>query len=152
MAYTIVSSTDIANSQTAIGIQLPFNGSHGLFSSTYSSIDQAISNLRNLLLTMKGERLHQPTFGTDLMRLIFEPSTEKLKELVTPIITDPVTYWLPYIQIVEILTTTAQDNPTLDHDIIIKISFNIVNSTVEDSLQTITLFVSNNQLTVETAE
>jgi len=147
MAYTIVSST--ATFQTAIGIQLPLNGTFGLFSPTYSSVDQAISNLKNLLLTMKGERPHQPTFGTDLMSLIFEPSTEKLKELVTPIITEPVNYWLPYIQIVEILTKTAEDDATLDHDVSIKISFNIVNSTTEDSLQTITILVSNNQLTVE---
>jgi hypothetical protein len=82
------------------------------------------------------------------MQLIFEPSTEKLKELVTPIITEPVNYWLPYIQIVEILTTTVIDDPDLDHDINIKISFNVVNSTTEDSLQTITLLVSNNQITV----
>jgi phage baseplate assembly protein W len=149
MAYTIVSSTDIANSQIAIGIQLPFNGQYGLFSSTYSSIDQTISNLKNLLLTMKGERPHQPTFGTDLMKLIFEPSTERLKQLVVPVITDPVNYWLPYVQIVEILTTTAEDDPSLEHDINIKISFNIVNSTTEDSLQTISLLVSNNQLRVE---
>jgi phage baseplate assembly protein W len=149
MAYTIVSSTNIANSQTAIGILLPFNGRDGLFTSTYNSVDQAISNLRNLLLTMKGERQQQPEFGTDLMQLIFEPSTQQLKQLVTPIITEPVNYWLPYIQIVEILTTTAEDDPLLEHDIVIRISFNIVNSTTEDSLQTITLFVSNNQLTVE---
>jgi phage baseplate assembly protein W len=148
MGYTIVSANDIANSQIAIGIQLPFNGTFGLFSSTYNSIDQATSNLKNLLLTMKGERPHQPNFGTDLMQLIFEPSTEKLKELVTPIITEPVNYWLPYIQIVEILTTTVIDDPDLDHDINIKISFNVVNSTTEDSLQTITLLVSNNQITV----
>jgi phage baseplate assembly protein W len=148
MGYTIVSANDIANSQIAIGIQLPFNGNFGLFSSTYNSIDQAVSNLKNLLLTMKGERPHQPTFGTDLMQLIFEPSTEKLKELVMPIITEPVNYWLPYIQIVEILTTTAQDDPNLDHDINVKISFNVVNSTTEDSLRTITLLVSNNQITV----
>ena len=148
MGYTIVSANDIANSQIAIGIQLPFNGTFGLFSSTYNSIDQATRNLKNLLLTMKGERPHQPNFGTDLMQLIFEPSTEKLKELVTPIITEPVNYWLPYIQIVEILTTTVIDDPDLDHDINIKISFNVVNSTTEDSLQTITLLVSNNQITV----
>jgi phage baseplate assembly protein W len=149
MGYTIVSSTDVASSRIAIGIQLPLNGPFGLFSPTYSSVDQAISNLKNLLLTMKGERPHLPTFGTDLMRLIFEPSTEQLKQLVAPIITEPVNYWLPYIQIVEIVTTTAEDDPTLDHDILISISFNIVNSTSEDSLQTITLVVSNNQLTVE---
>lgn len=149
MAYTIVSSTNIEASEQAIGITLPFAGPTGLFTSTFSSIEQAISNLKNLLLTMKGERPHQPTFGTDLMSLIFEPSDDQLKALVNPIITEPVNYWLPYIQIVEILTTTAADDATLDHDIIIKISFNIINSTTEDSLQTITLLVSNNQLTVE---
>ena len=41
----------------AIGVSLPFDGPSGPFNKTYSTADQIKSNLINLLLTNKGERL-----------------------------------------------------------------------------------------------
>ncbi len=41
----------------AIGVSLPFNGPAGPFNKTYSTADQIKSNLVNLLLTNKGERV-----------------------------------------------------------------------------------------------
>ena len=151
MPYQIININEI-NDETSnipIGIQLPFNGTSGLFTSTFTSIDQAISNLKNLLLTNKGERAMQPRFGTNLPRILFEPNTSELKALVDTAITVPVNYWLPYINIIEIETITADDDPTLDYNIIVKISFQIVNSTTDDALNTITIFVNDNQLTVQ---
>ena len=46
----------------AIGITLPFGKNKGLFSLSYTTEEQSISNLKNLLLTRKGERLFQPEF------------------------------------------------------------------------------------------
>ena len=73
MAYQIININEIndQDGNIPIGIQLPFNGQSGLFTSTFTSIDQAISNLKNLLLTNKGERVMQPAFGTDLSRILF---------------------------------------------------------------------------------
>jgi phage baseplate assembly protein W len=151
MAYQIVNINEINNKNPSvpIGIQLPMNGANGLFSSTFTTVDQAISNLKNLLLTSKGERPFQPTFGTDLPRVLFEPSTADLKEMVDHIITNPVNFWLPYINITEIETITAEDDPTLGYNISVKISFEIENSTTNDALNTITIFVNDNQLTVQ---
>jgi len=151
MPYQIININEI-NDQTSnipIGIELPFNGPDGLFTSTFTSIAQAISNLKNLLLTNKGERVMQPAFGTNLPRILFEPNTSELKALVDTAITEPVNYWLPYINITEIETTTADDDPTLDYNILVKISFQIVNSTTDDALNTITIIVNDNQLTVQ---
>ena len=81
----------------AIGVPLPFNGSSpgrthnqhyasgsqdgsGVFAQTYSTEDQAISNLKNLILTRKGERFMQPDFGTDIYDSLFEQSTEELED------------------------------------------------------------------------
>ena len=47
----------------AVGITLPFGKDKGLFSLSYTTEEQSISNLKNLLLTRKGERLFQPEFG-----------------------------------------------------------------------------------------
>ena len=49
----------------AYGITLPVQrGNTGYFSQAFNSFEQAKSNLKNLLLTRKGERIFQPNFGT----------------------------------------------------------------------------------------
>jgi hypothetical protein len=55
----------------AVGVMLPLGGSP-MFKSSYTTEQQAISNLKNLLLTTKGERPFQPLFGSDIYSLLFE--------------------------------------------------------------------------------
>ena len=117
MPYQIVNINDISqtNPNGAIGIKVPFNGTTGVISSTVTSLEQAISNLKNLLLTYKGERINQPNFGTDLSQVLFQPNLSNLKPIITEIITDAVSYWLPYINIEEIdveMTDAMKDNHT----------------------------------------
>lgn len=150
MAYQVVSINQTDTTETrALGVQLPFNGPFGIFSSTYTTVDQAISNLKNLLLTTKGERPLQPSFGTNLVRLLFEPNTNAIKQNIDDVITEPVNFWLPYINIIEIATITAEDDANLDHNISVRITFQVQTNTTEESLSTITLNVTNdNQLLI----
>jgi hypothetical protein len=55
---------------TAVGVSLPFNGPIG-FNSTYSTVDQIRSNLINYVLTNKGERVMNRSFGSDLRKYLF---------------------------------------------------------------------------------
>ena len=48
-----------------------------MFNSTFSTKDQIKSNLINLLLTYKGERVENPEFGADLPRLLFESISDE---------------------------------------------------------------------------
>jgi hypothetical protein len=71
--------------RVAIGISLPFNGSTG-FNSTYTTADQLKTNILSFLLTNRGERLFQPTFGASLRNFIFEQiavnTIEDLREIL----------------------------------------------------------------------
>ena len=40
--------------------------------------DSSDSNIRNLLLTNKGERVGQPEFGCGLLQILFEPMSDSL--------------------------------------------------------------------------
>ncbi len=150
MPYQIVNVNDISQTTPngAIGIQLPFNGPTGVISSTVTSLEQAISNLKNLLLTYKGERINQPNFGTDLSQVLFQPNLANLKPIITEIITDAVSYWLPYINITSIDIVTADDDPDLTYEIKISISFNVPSASIVADNPNVTIFVENNQLTV----
>ena len=46
---------------------------NGIFPVNYTTLSQAKDNLRNLILTRKGERLMQPEFGCDVWKTLFEP-------------------------------------------------------------------------------
>lgn len=98
MAYVIGRKTvkDTSEfSSDAYGIDLDFK-------SKYTSEEQAKENLRNLLLTAKGERLLQPEFGTGLKALLFEPIDEGFETRIRDVITESVNFWLPYITIDDI--------------------------------------------------
>lgn len=150
MPYQIVNINDVSQIEPvgAIGIALPFNGVTGIISSTVTSLDQAISNLKNLLLTSKGERIYQPEFGTDLPQILFQPNLSNLKPAITEIITDAVSFWLPYINITTIDIVTAEDDPSLTYEIKVAISFNVPAASIIGDNPTVTIFVENNQLTV----
>ena len=91
----------------AIGVSLPFNGPAGPFNSTYSTKDQTKSNLINLLLTNKGERIMNPEFGCDLGTVLFEGITDDTKDLVRNLISTNINIFVPEVQIDEILVEDA---------------------------------------------
>ena len=60
----------------AIGITLPIQIGNNAFNQSFKTADQAKSNIKNLLLTKKYERLMQPQFGSGLQELLFEFKTQ----------------------------------------------------------------------------
>ena len=100
----------------AYGITLPVQkGNTGYFNQAFSSFEQAKANLKNLLLTRKGERVMQPNFGTGLHELLFEQMDDEFETKLQETITKNVNYWLPYINIEEIdieMTDAMKDNHT----------------------------------------
>lgn len=53
---------------------------YGVFTSTYQTADVIKSNLMNYFMTAKGERYLNPTFGNDILNLMFENLSEELKQ------------------------------------------------------------------------
>ena len=96
-----------------IGVNLPFTRDNktGWFDQSFTTLDAAKSNLRNLLLTMKGERLMQPNFGTDLMKLVFEQDDGTLVDRIRETIIDAVEFWLPYLNL-----NTVEVNDSVETD------------------------------------
>jgi phage baseplate assembly protein W len=122
----------------AYGITLPLKrGGNGYFEQAFTSFEQAKSNLKNLLLTKKGERVMQPEFGTGLEALLFEPMDGEFESKLTDTITQTVNYWLPYINVEEIdieMTDEMKDR----HIAHMKIQFTVGN---QIELQEITFTV-----------
>jgi phage baseplate assembly protein W len=97
----------------AIGVSLPFNGPSGPFNNTYSTKDQIKSNLINLVLTNKGERVFNPEFGMDLRKLLFEGMTEDIVPVIQDIITSNINMFIPEVIVGNINITQDRDNNSI---------------------------------------
>lgn len=93
----------------AVGIKLPFGSSGVLFNVSYTTEEQAISNLKNLLLTRKGERVFQPEFGSTIPSLLFEQMTPTLEDSLQESLRSDIAFWLPYIIIDEVNVSVEYD-------------------------------------------
>ena len=106
----------------AIGVSIPFNGG-GVFKSTFSTKDQIKSNLINLLLTNKGERVFNPEFGADIRRVLFEGITEDTSVLIQNLITTNVNFFIPEVNVIDVVVEPNEDNNS--YNIILKYSLAI---------------------------
>ena len=84
-----------------IGLRLPMQHDdvRGFFPGTSTTLSQTGSNIRNLLLTNKGERVGQPTFGADVFLVLFEPMSDDLIVQVETTISEAMADWLPHVTI-----------------------------------------------------
>ena len=125
MAYRIQTVNDITTaSEIGLGVDLSFSNP-GIFKTLYTTNDQAKANIRNLLLTRKGERYNLINFGTNLLSIVFQPSTPDIKELIDLEITGALSSWLPYIVIQGLEILTVEDDPTLLHTIKITLKYTV---------------------------
>jgi phage baseplate assembly protein W len=112
-----------------IGVSLPFNAP-GVFNKTYSTKDQIKSNLINLLLTDKGERIMNPEFGADIRRSLFENITDSNIELLKFKISDAINIFIPEIILGNIDVTPDFDYNTLN----ITINYRLIISNTPDQV------------------
>ena len=84
-----------------IGLRLPmqYDDVRGFFPGTSTTLSQTGSNIRNLLLTNKGERVGQPTFGADIMKVLFEQMSDELVNQVESNISEAMAEWLPHVTV-----------------------------------------------------
>ena len=119
---------------TYIGLELPLTHTQeGYFKRTKTALEQAKSNIRNLLLTNKGERLGNPTFGTNLLSLVFTQENTDLEARVEEEIRASMGEFLPFINIVSIETNFSETNK---NTAIVNVRFTLdVDATSEENLE-----------------
>jgi len=98
------------NNNIKIGVAFPLD-ENNVFNSTETLIDQAKSNLINLLLTVPGERVNLPNFGVGIKNLLFEQNIN-LESLRQKIITQ-ADFYVPNIQVFDVRTSLSTDQRTL---------------------------------------
>ena len=72
--------------------------------------------------TIKGEILGQPTFGSSIHYILFEPMTEDIEAKIEESINESISEWLPYVTIKEIKFDHAHE---LDNQITVNVIFTL---------------------------
>jgi phage baseplate assembly protein W len=94
----------LQKSPVPIGLKTPLQpgGKDGAFALHYNLAEAIHDNLRNLLLTNKGERLGLHDFGADLRPLVAEYSNqESFDSVAIERIKTAVGRWLPFVELNE---------------------------------------------------
>lgn len=116
------------NDNVTIGVAFPLDDVN-LFSGTQTVKEQVKSNLINLLLTERGERINQPDFGIGLKNLLFEPNIDE--ETLTESIVNQMGIFIPEISLLDTKVEFIADENLLY--IIITYQYNLDGS--DDSIQ-----------------
>jgi phage baseplate assembly protein W len=118
-----------------IGISILYNNGTNVFNTTTTTKEQVKSNLINFILTNKGERMFNPTFGGNLRASLFEPDT--MFDSLAARLEQEIYAYVPNINIRNIDIKKQSDNNLVN----IVINYSIYNQ--EDTL---VINVSTSQL------
>jgi phage baseplate assembly protein W len=117
---------------SAIGIspKLPLSISSvdGAYGLNKTLAENARQNLKNLILTIPGERIMDPDFGVGIKRYLFENIAD-VQEIIPAVITKQADTYLPYITIDAVTVTGGDYDLGSEHILYVQIYYRIPSST-----------------------
>jgi phage baseplate assembly protein W len=113
----------------AVGITVPLSGK-AVFNSSYETKDAIKSNLINFILTGKGERYFNPSFGSGIRNLIFANINRDNLTSIELLIREEILNYFPNLNIKELILTSAVD----DNTVLFSLKFNIRDTEAEDEI------------------
>ena len=125
--YIRINPLDL-NKNVAIGVAFPFNA-EGVFNQTFTQKEQVKSNLINVLLTERGERVNLPDFGVGLKNLLFETQIDT--NVLESRIDAQVQKYIPEITLISAEVDFSPD----EHILYIKITYEYNPSSETDAIQ-----------------
>ena len=125
--YVRINPLDL-NKNVAIGVAFPFDAD-GVFNQTFTQKEQVKSNLINVLLTERGERVNLPDFGVGLKNLLFETQIDT--NVLESRIDAQVQIYIPEITLISAETDFSPD----EHILYIKIIYRYNPSNEVDAIQ-----------------
>ena len=113
----------------AIGVDLPFSGK-AVFNSNYLTKDAIRNNLINYFLTNKGERYLNPSFGSNIRKLLFENINQDSLDDIKDMVSDDISNYFPRVNPIVLELTAAPDSNTVRF----YMKYSIQDTNIEDEL------------------
>ena len=104
-----------------LGMNYPIeSGQQGYFEQTFDSLTNEKVKLINLMNTIEGERIMQPSFGLGIHKYLFEQITPDISNKIETEIKKKIAYWLPNLVInklyVDVLTDVDRNTINVEID------------------------------------
>ena len=111
-----------------VGVAFPLNDDN-IFNGTQTVKEQVKSNLVNVLLTERGERINEPNFGVGLKKILFETNVDTAE--LNSRISQQIEIFIPEITLLETVVDSLPD----ENKIFIKINYIFNLDSTVDSIQ-----------------
>ena len=130
MAFDVIRINPLdRQARKAVGVNIPFSGK-AVFNSTYETKEAVKANLINYLLTGKGERYFNPSFGSGLRNELFNNiNRENLSTLEFKVRLDLENYF-PTLEVIDLKVQTEPDN----NIITLSLRFRLTDTLIEDEI------------------
>lgn len=97
-----------------IGLSVPFqstatSGSDSIFNINYTTAEQVKYNLINYFLTSKGERVFNPSFGSNVQTFLFEQNDPSSLEILKKSIEEDINLIFSVIELKEVKIIADED-------------------------------------------
>ena len=76
----------------------------------YINENAVIRSIRNLLMTDRFERLYQPTIGTDMRKMLFEPNGDTTAQMITFFVEKTITDFEPRAKVISVNVIGDEEN------------------------------------------
>ena len=113
----------------AVGVALPFSGK-AVFNSTYETKEALKANLINFILTGKGERYMNPTFGSGIRNLLFENVNRNTTDQLEIILSEALRVYFPNLEVMNMGIDRQEDNNLISF----RLDYRIKGTRTEDEL------------------
>jgi phage baseplate assembly protein W len=100
---------------------------------SYKNEDSVKRSIRNLLLTDKGERFFNPTFGSDIRKMLFENFSPSTEQVVADLIKTAIGNHEPRANVIDV---NVSGNPD-QNSMYINIVFSVINKAEPVTLELI---------------
>jgi phage baseplate assembly protein W len=130
MAYNLrnINVLDLKPS-TGVGVALPFSN-RTAFTTVYTTKEQLKYNIINFLLTDKGERVFNPTFGAGLRSRLFEQITKEANDALQMSIRSSIEDYFPSVRVSKLQVISTPDQNLIS----VQFSYIIVTSNETDNI------------------
>ena len=130
MAYNLrnINVLDLRSS-TGVGVAIPFSN-RTAFTTVYTTKEQLKYNIINFLLTDRGERIFNPTFGAGLRSRLFEQITQEANEALQLSIQTSVENYFPSVKVSNLKVISDPDSSLIS----VQFSYVITTSNETDNI------------------
>tara|TARA_Y100000296_G_scaffold62745_1_gene72940 strand:+ start:1896 stop:2282 length:387 start_codon:yes stop_codon:yes gene_type:complete len=122
---------------SGISVKLPLstNDLDGHYALNKTFMEATKQNFKNLILTIPGERVMDPSFGAGVIELLFEQNNDHTRDEISSRIMEQVEIYMPHIIIEEIVfSSTEKIREIGSHALTIIIKYSVTPLNESDTL------------------